>query len=451
MFDIVREKLKTCWEFILSHSRIIMPVVLLICVAVTVIIAINENHRDALEKEAEEKAAMEAEAAAGSVPADTGIVETPEYELELNAYPEVNTLVKDYYSARANGDMLTVSAINTSIKDVDRIYLEEYSKFIREYSNIDVYTKPGLSDNSYVAYVCSEVKFNDYETALPGMQTYYVFTDEDGSYHLVDMTYDDAVYEYISKITLQDDVVDLSNRINVEYNEILASDEEFSEYTAYLKEKLKEEVGERLAQAEAPSEGTDNAASENVSQDNTDEEQNTDNSVTLVTKVKATDVVNIRKSDSEQADKLDKAHVGQEFTLIEEKPNGWSEIEYNGGSAFIKSDYLEPSETVAVNGNENAEASDDGNNADAAKADTGDAGETQNSESGSSTAVKGKVVINSSGVRLRKEPNTDSEIVATLYTGEKLDLIEAMSSGWSKVKYKNETAYVKSEFVKEAN
>ncbi|RAZ37020.1 hypothetical protein DK853_48710, partial [Klebsiella oxytoca] len=49
----------------------------------------------------------------------------------------------------------------------------------------------------------------------------------------------------------------------------------------------------------------------------------------VVTKVKAIDVVNIRTSDSETADKLGKAAVGDEFELLEEKGNGWSKIRYN--------------------------------------------------------------------------------------------------------------------------
>ncbi len=59
------------------------------------------------------------------------------------------------------------------------------------------------------------------------------------------------------------------------------------------------------------------------------------------------DVVNIRASDSETADKLGKAVIGDTFKLLEERGNGWSKVAYNGEEAFIKSDYLEPSKTEA--------------------------------------------------------------------------------------------------------
>ena len=50
-------------------------------------------------------------------------------------------------------------------------------------------------------------------------------------------------------------------------------------------------------------------------------------------------------------------------------------------------------------------------------------------------------------VRVRSGANTNSEILGTAYTGEKLDLIMKQADGWTKVKYKGETAYVKSDYV----
>ena len=51
-------------------------------------------------------------------------------------------------------------------------------------------------------------------------------------------------------------MVDLNNKVVVEYNELLAEDEELNEFIAYLKEKINEDVGEILAQAESAEEET---------------------------------------------------------------------------------------------------------------------------------------------------------------------------------------------------
>lgn len=50
--------------------------------------------------------------------------------------------------------------------------------------------------------------------------------------------------------------------------------------------------------------------------------------------------VNVRASASPNATKLGTASKGEVFELIEEVGNGWSKINYNGQSAYIKSEYL---------------------------------------------------------------------------------------------------------------
>ncbi|MCR4789242.1 MAG: SH3 domain-containing protein [Lachnospiraceae bacterium] len=427
----IGDKLTEIKEWILEHSRIVMPCVLILCVAITVIIAVNANKREALEKKAAEAAAL---AATNDVSAESNSnsLDAPLYELEENAHPELNTFIKNYYDAMAKGDVLTVASMNTNLNDVEKIKIKEQSKYIEPFQDLMIYTKPGLTDNSYVAYVTSKTKFKDLETPLPGLQTYYIESTENGDFRIYNTTSDDdPVYEYVSSLVLQDDYIDLQNKITVEYNDILAENTEVNEFVAYFTEKMKEEIGEALASIESPvtEEETDNTATEG------DDAK----AAVVVTKVKATDVVNIRKSDSEKADKIDKAQIGQEFNLIEEKGNGWSEIEYNGGSAFIKSEFLEAVQTVTI-GNEDENEGEE---------EVGEAKPDAPAATSSSTNVKGKVKINDSGVRVRKEPSTEADIIVTLYTGDRLDLIESMTSGWSKVKYNGEYGYVKSEFLDE--
>ena len=432
--NAVKEKLTDIKEWIFEHSRIVMPCVLVLCVAITVIIAVNANKREALEKQAQE-AALAAQAAQAAVSSEgsANSLEPPAYELEENAHAELNTFIKDYYDAMAKGDVLTVASMNTNLNDVEKIRIKEQSKYIEPFQDIMIYTKPGLTENSYVAYVSSRTKFKDLDTPLPGLQTYYIETTETGDFRIYNTTSDDdPVYEYVSSLVLQDDYIDLQNKVTVEYNDILAENTEVNEFVAYFTEKMKEEIGESLASIEAPVTEEDNTT--------TTEGDDSNHAAVVVTKVKATDVVNIRKSDSEKADKIDKAQIGQEFNLIQEKGNGWSEVEYNGGSAFIKSEFLEAVQTVTIGTEEeNTDNTDTG-------ADTGN---NNTATTSNSTDVKGTVKINDSGVRVRKEPSTDAEIIATLYTGEKLDLIESMTSGWSKIRYKGEYGYVKSEFLDE--
>lgn len=148
----------------------------------------------------------------------------------------------------------------------------------------------------------------------------------------------------------------------------------------------------------------------------------------VATTVRATDVVNIRSSDSEEADRIDKAQIGQEFRLLEERGNGWSKVSYNDGEAFIKSDYLEVVEEEPV---ETASAQEE---------------EQDNTPADSGDTTSGTVKVKES-VKIRKSASTDSEALGTAYAGTELDLVMKQADGWTKIKYKGQTAFVKSDYV----
>ncbi len=433
----VKDKLLTVKDWILDHRKIVMPAILIICVFITVFIAVNANQRDKLEKEAE------AAALAAEQQSEEEAQEMPTYDLEENAYPEVNNVVRAYYDAQASGDMETVSGLNTYLNDIQKIKVEELSKYIESYPQLDVYTKPGLTDNTYVAYVCSEVKFYDLDTTIPGMQTYYIGQDENGNYYINNGTYDDTVSNYIKEVTLQDDVVDLNNKVVVAYNDLLAEDEDLSEFLAYMKEKINEDVGEILAQADQTEQ------TEEETEQATDETAEETTPVTI--KARVTDVVNIRVSDSEQADKLGKAQVDQVFTVLEQKENGWSKIEYEGEDAYIKSDYLEviSEEPAADTQEDNADRTDDAQDATDNTEDT--TADTSADTTSTSTASIGKTpgdkVRVKESVRIRKSASTDSDVLGTAYAGDTFELVMEQADGWSKIKYNGKEAFIKTEYL----
>lgn len=426
---MLKEKSIDVKDWIMDHTKIVMPLVLVVCVLITVLVAVNANQREALKKEAE-LAAAALTAAEGNTSVD-GLT-SPQFELEENAHQEINSVVRSYYDAQASGDIETISSLNTYLDEIEKIRVEELSKYIESYPVLDVYTKPGLTENTYVTYVYAEVKFQDIEQELPGMQTYYIGQDENGNFFINDGAYNDSIWNYIKEVTLQDDVVDLNNKVVVEYNELLANDEELSEFIAYLKEKINEDVGEILAAAEQPDvpDETDSAGTEDVTQADASAEDTADSNV--IKTVKATDVVNIRTSDSETADKIDKAQVGQEFTLLEEKGNGWSKVEYDGKEAYIKSEFLEVVAEQAVDVENTEDTRED------------DVQEADNSNASTATNGTVKVIEN---VKVRKSASTDADSLGTVYVGETLELIMKQADGWTKVKYKGETAYVKSDYV----
>ena len=414
--EYLLEKLEEFKGFLSRNLRIVLPAVLLVCVLITVVVAITAGRK---EEAGTEVAAVEVEQIPEESIATT--ITTPEVVLEENAIPEVNSFFEKYYDAMASGDLDALSTMNNYIDDTERIRIQENSKYIDQYENLDVYTKTGPVEGAYLAYVYSEIKFRDYETLVPGMQAYYLCTDDQGNLYVNDGEEDATVTSYIREVSLQDDVVDLNNKVAVAYNDMLAEDEELSAFLVDLTSTIGAAVGEALAKEEG---------SEAVEEEPVEEEAAPE--LTKVTRVKTTDVVNVRSSDSETADKLGKAQTGQEFELVEQRGNGWSKIIFEGKEAYIKSDYLEASaEEVIVA--DNASEEGDGN---------GDS----NSETAENVNVSGKVTVKEN-VRVRDAASEDGNKLGTVYVGDKLDFVEKMSNGWTKIKYNGKIAYVKSDYV----
>lgn len=421
--DILLAKLDGLGNWLVRHAKIVMPVVLAACVIITVVISVRAN-----KKEAEQQENVAANSTLEDITESAYVV--PEVALQQNTIPEITELVNTYYTAQAAGDIDTIRSLVSDIDDSEVLRIEETSKYIDAYASLEIYTKVGPVENTYIVYVCSELKFTDYEDLFPGMKVYYVCMNESGEYY-INESEDGSENEltYIREVTLQDDVIDLNNKVAAAYNDMVAENPDLAQFILDLNEEIKKNVGGALAQE---TESSETEAGSEVADASTETEENTEEGPeVVVTKVRATDVVNIRSSDSETADKLGKAAIGDEFKLLDRIGNGWSKIEYEGAEAYIKSEFLEDIETEVVdNGNETETEAEPEENTETASVET----------NGTVTVIE--------NVRIRSSASENSEKLGTAYAGEKLELIMKQADGWTKIKYNGKTAYVKSDYVK---
>lgn len=422
IWESLKAKLDAFKNWLVRYSKIVLPVILVICVALTIVIAMQANKR----KVEQEETVVAPEENTGE---DEAMLEVPEVPLEKDAVPGVNELFDVYYKAMVEGDTATMEKLVYYMDATEILRAAETSKYIESYPPLEIYTKAGPKEGTYIAYVYGEIKFYDYDKPVPGMRVYYVCTNEDGELYInEDGEESDNELHYMREIQLQEDVIDLNNKAAEAYNKMMVDDPKLADFLLELKTEIEKNVGEALARAEQSEEPEEGAEEE------APEETEEDAPVEVVTKVKTTDVVNIRTSDSETADKLGKAAVGDEFELLEEKGNGWSKIKYDGGEAYIKSDFLEPSETMTAS---NAEQTEDGEEEDS---------QEQADNTDDSTATNGTVRVKET-VRIRSGASENSEKIATAYMGETFEVIMKQADGWTKIKYNGQTAYVKSDYV----
>jgi uncharacterized protein YgiM (DUF1202 family) len=450
-----RNDKKDIFGFLGDNKKILMPAILVVAVAITIVIALGANKRTVVNVQT------------NTAETEASVFEIPQQEMELNAYPEVNALVEKYYEASANGDSDTLSSIYKGLDDTEILKAVAASEYIEKFENIDVYTKPGPVQGSYVAYVYNEVKLYEYDGDVPGLETLYICTDDSGNLYINGDIADINELDYLKQINVQADVIDLNNKVATSYNEMVSADEKLAELLTRMRSGLQVSVGEALATSEA---AAPKESSEGSSDDGAD-----DDTVVVSRVIKATDVINIRSSDSETADILDRTTKGQEFTEIEALANGWSKIQFKDTEAYVKTEFFDvvSEERVAasdVSGNTEESAAVEDQNSEETSAEaassassTEDATNETSSEASSaaseassseetgkavSSLAKGKMVVTDS-VKLRKGQGTDTDAVTTIYAGESVNVVEQYANGWAKVEYKNKTGYIKSEYLRQ--
>ena len=278
--DFLKEKFEILKEWLVRYSKIVMPVVLTVCVVITVVTAVGANKR----KVEQEEMAVTAE----EVETQGSSITVPQVPLEQDAVPGLNEFVQTYYTAMVEGDTDTLSKIVEYMDAKELLKAVEMSKYIESYPTVEVYTKKGPREGTYLTYVYTEVKFYDYDRSVPGMKVLYICTDENGDFYInEDGEEEDNELYYIRELNLQDDAVDLNNRAAAAYNDMLAEDVELATFLLDLNEEIEKNVGEALARAESGEQSGEETAE--AAGETAESGEETEESTTVVTKVKAID------------------------------------------------------------------------------------------------------------------------------------------------------------------
>lgn len=349
----------------------------------------------------------------------------PPDPLAEDAVPEVNDLINRYFAAMQNGDLDTFLSIRSYTDSVEKAKFEAKCEYIESYDNIHCYTKPGPYEASYMVYVTYDLKLKDWDKPAPALVTLVVCTDQENHLYIYSGAFDENIVDYIRGVTSQEDVYALITRVQTEYQSVVDSDAAFAEYMSVLNQLIKDGVGVRLAAAaeEGIQPDDDVSVSESsVSEDVASAEPVSDNAVSengagdgdTSFMVRTTATVNVRMSDSENADKLGKAENGLELTCLEQLQNGWSKVLFEGKTGYIKTDYL-----VAVG--------------------------TQN-DAGEQNTIVGKAIVMSS-VNIRGSADMDGNVLGKAYPGTSFDVTAKDWNGWTTILYNGKTAYIRTEYI----
>lgn len=408
--DMWKDRLRNIGNYLIGHSKIVFPVIVIAAVAVTVTVALRAGgHKEELENEMTTDTSTVATEAVLEA-ADTSVPLTP------NEDAAISTLILTFYNALALGDSETLTSVCDEISEKDMLHFMETSKYIDSYPVIEIYTKPGPEEGSTIAYVYYQVCFVNQPEAFPGYKAYYICTDDQRGLYIRRGENSDEVNEYIKAVSAQDDVVEFNNRVTVEYNELMVNHPELLEYLSELDSQVSTAVGVTLAQQEAQTqqeaapEGTDNAAgTEGTDATEGGEQPQPAAAEDVPQYATATTTVNVRSSDSEKADKLGKVSGGSKLQVLEQRVNGWTKVLFEGKEGYIKSEFL------------------------------------QMAESADGAEVIGTVTA-TTNINVRAAASETADRLGVLAGGDSVELV-ARENGWCKIKYNGQIGYVKEDYV----
>lgn len=400
-----KEKIHSIGNYIIKHNKVVLPAVVVVAVAITVSVSLSLSNRH---KEAQQEA--EIASAASETATETATEEVP---LVANEEGAIYTLIATYYNAMATGDEETLRSVCDEISDKDMYRYVELSQYIDYYPTLEIYTKTGPEEGSVIAYVYYKISFVGHEEEVPGYQALYICTNDQGGLYIKRGENSEEVNEYIKTVSTQDDVVEFNNKITVEYNELMVDHPEVLQYISELDSQVSIAVGEKLANQVAAETQVAEAGTEEGSTDgqdtqteNGEQQEAEDQGPQYVT---TTTTVNVRSSDSEQADKLGKVSGGTKLQVLEQRPNGWTKVDYEGKEGYIKTEFLQLAESAA-----GAESI------------------------GTVTAT--------TNINVRASASETADRLGVLSGGDSAELV-GTEGDWSKIKYNGQIGYVKSEYV----
>lgn len=189
--------------------------------------------------ETETDTAAEAETEASEENGDPYTTEN----LTHDSVPEVLSLMKKYFTARASGDADTmneiygVSGLSFTELEHEKTRLRSNSKYVQEFENITTYVRDGVTADSWLVYALADIKFHSVKTAAPMIMWCYVEKDSEGNFHIInDADLSENVLQFVETSNHSEVVRKLASSVNVKLKEALNSDEDLNSVYGVLRD-----------------------------------------------------------------------------------------------------------------------------------------------------------------------------------------------------------------------
>ena len=247
----------------------------------------------------------------GNVPSSpTNEGESDEKKEDANSMEEadadITALIKSYYKALGEKDIATLKTLEDDFTPSDESKVTNLKDYIEGYEVGDVYTKKGMTDDSYVVYACFSYICQGVETKAPALTQFYVYKNSEGNWVINNGALQDSeISAYMEKQLSDSDVSALIKKVQNELDQAQQSDPSLEEFLNGL--------GEEAVVSTEAEDGTMLTASEEC---------------------------NVRAEASTDADILGVISAGDQVQKTG-TDGEWVQIDYDGQTGYIRGDLLE--------------------------------------------------------------------------------------------------------------
>ena len=400
----------------LDHKKVYAALALLVLIVILVIALIvaavrggkDKTSQDVTEQTVTNENSSEAESA------------EEKNLLEVDAYEEINELVRKYFEGLSSGNTDLVEESVDVLTDEEKAVIGKKKDYIEAYQDVICYTKKGLEENSFVVFASYEMKIYNIETPAPGIMALYVCADENGDYYIFNGEASEMLEAYVLELAADEEVAAVVADVEARYQQLIEEDEDLGKFaqTMLASQEEADNESEESEEPEEPSEGDAKELDDPV-------------------KTTLNDGIRIREERSTDSAVLTTVIKGTEVGVYASFDDGWSKVLCEGKVGYCKTEFLTSTEGVPMLSAQTEETEE-----------AEDAEETQ--EESSASQVNKKMQVTDT-IRIRKERSTDSDVLKLIYKQSIVKVVENYSDGWSKIEYEGITGYCKTEYLADVN
>lgn len=384
----IDKMIKFCKDHVRYLSGGVLMVTLVAALALTT--SCKSGGKDAADdnKPTTQEEGQNGDAPATDADADGSNADSPKEEVD--EHPEITELISTYYNSYAAGDLDKLAGIARKLSDMEKDYIKMMNEHVESYGNVSCTVADGAEEGTYIVSAVYEMKFAGVDDTLPGMNVFYVQTNKKGELYINNRysSFNRELQERKTKkkiITLMEEfensdaIKQLQQEVQSEYDKKVAANEDLQKklnevadaianwkdtYTPPEKEEetkqpeenaddgqQPEENADDGQQAEQPEENADDGQQEEQPEENADDGQQADdgsqddggtglNYVPEGTVLTANDGYNVRKSMDETSELVGTTAVGDSIKVVLSYAEGWTKVEWNGTTGYIRTDLL---------------------------------------------------------------------------------------------------------------